>query len=434
MNKPLYISSWPSCILHLDADNFFAAVEQTVNPRLKGKPVITGAERGIVAAASIEAKARGVKRGVSLADAKKMCPGLVCVPSDYETYSLFSKRMFAIMRRFTPMVEEYSIDEAFADLSGLRQVHRASYGEIAKRIKESVENELGLTVSVGLSLTKSIAKLASKFKKPSGLTLVPGIVLDEFLKKITVEKVWGFGPNKTALLNKLHIKTAYDFIKKPEGWVKDYLHKPGVEIHRELLGHVVWPVSAEEKSTYASISKTKTFTPPSNKKDFVYAQALRNLEGACLKARRFGLEAKTLSLYLKTQNFKGYALDLKLPYATSVPLNISAPFYDLFEALYRPNTLYRATGVVLGELSVVTEKQFSLFENPVQTVKQEWVTKSMDSINAKYGKFKVHLAESLSAQKRHEGARGELPARKKELLKGENFRQRLGIVLLKHSI
>ena len=115
----LSLSNWPRAILHLDADAFFASCEQAIHPELRGKPVITGKERGIVAAASYEAKARGVQRGVRLWDVKKLCPDAVILPSDYETYSLFSVRMFEILRRFSPDVEEYSIDEAFVDLTGL---------------------------------------------------------------------------------------------------------------------------------------------------------------------------------------------------------------------------------------------------------------------------------------------------------------------------
>ena len=119
--QPLTIRSWPQAILHLDADAFFASCEQAVHPELRGRPVITGKERGIVAAASYEAKAKGITRGVSLYDVKKICPDAVIVPSDYETYSLFSVRMFEILRRFSPDVEEYSIDEAFVDLTGLQE-------------------------------------------------------------------------------------------------------------------------------------------------------------------------------------------------------------------------------------------------------------------------------------------------------------------------
>ena len=167
-NRHLSISSFPSPIIHLDCDAFFTSVEQSLHPELKGKPVVTGKERGIVACASYEAKALGVKRPMRLWEAQKVCPSLICLPSDYETYSLISKRMFEIIRRFTPTIEEYSIDEAFAELSGLRRLHRAGYADIAWKIKQTVQQELGFTVSVGLSASKTLAKIASKEKKPDG--------------------------------------------------------------------------------------------------------------------------------------------------------------------------------------------------------------------------------------------------------------------------
>ena len=196
--QPITIHSWPRAILHVDADAFFASCEQAVHPELRGKPVITGKERGIVAAASYEAKARGVERGMRLFEVKKVCPDAVILPSDYETYSLFSVRMFDILRRFTPDVEEYSIDEAFADLTGLRRTFHGSYGVIAGQIQETMGKELGFTVSIGVSLSKVLAKIASKWKKPHGLTLIPGMDIHLYLQKLPIEKVWGIGPNTSA--------------------------------------------------------------------------------------------------------------------------------------------------------------------------------------------------------------------------------------------
>src|SRR5574341_297107 len=167
--QPLTISSWPRAILHLDADAFFASCEQAIHPGLKGRPVITGRERGIVAAASYEAKARGVSRGVRLSEVKKLCPDAVILPSDYETYSLFSVRMFEILRRFSPDVEEYSIDEAFVDLTGLRRSFHGPYEKIAEKMQTTIEQELGITVSAGVSLSKVLAKIGSKHNKPNGL-------------------------------------------------------------------------------------------------------------------------------------------------------------------------------------------------------------------------------------------------------------------------
>jgi len=158
-SSPLTIHSYPRAILHLDADAFFASVEQAVHPELKGRPVITGKERGIVAAASYEAKARGVRRRVRLWDVKKICPDAVILPSDYETYGMFSVRMFEILRRFSTDVQEYSIDEAFVDLTRLRRNYHGPYSSIAQQMQASVEQELGITVSAGLSSSKVLAKL-----------------------------------------------------------------------------------------------------------------------------------------------------------------------------------------------------------------------------------------------------------------------------------
>src|SRR6266849_2033205 len=135
MNAPLTLHAFPRAILHVDGDAFFASCEQSRRPQLQGRPVVTGKERGIAASMSYEAKARGVTRGMRLAEIRKRCPEAVILPSDYETYSLLSKRFFAIVRRYTPDVEEYSIGECFADVTGLRRPLRLSYGQMAERIK-----------------------------------------------------------------------------------------------------------------------------------------------------------------------------------------------------------------------------------------------------------------------------------------------------------
>ena len=284
--------AFPRAIVHFDGDAFFASVEQAIDPSLKGKPVVTGKERGIIACASYEAKALGVKRGIPLHEAVKMCQQLIVLPSDYETYSLYSKRMFDIMRRFTPIVEEYSIDEGFADISGLRRVFHTSYEDIARQLQSSIQAELDITVSVGLSLSKSLAKLASKFRKPRGFTAVAGNHIHLFLQRTPLEKVWGFGPNTVQLLTKQGLQTAYDFVMRPEKWAERLMGKVGRELWNELRGNAVYPVTTEEKSTYATISKCKTFTAPSRDREFVYARLVRNMESAFIKLRRHKLRVR----------------------------------------------------------------------------------------------------------------------------------------------
>src|SRR5262245_37736486 len=158
-NPPLSIHGFPKAILHIDGDAFFASCEQSLEPKLKGRPVITGKERNIVASMSIEAKLRGVTRGMALQEVRKLCPDAVILPSDYETYSLLSKRFFDIVRRYTSLVEEYSIDECFAEITGLQRPHQMSYPKIANSIKDELERDLGTSFSVGLGPSKVLAKI-----------------------------------------------------------------------------------------------------------------------------------------------------------------------------------------------------------------------------------------------------------------------------------
>src|SRR3989344_5721730 len=191
---------FPRAIMHVDGDSFFASCEVVKDPRLRGKPVITGKERGIVSSMTYEARALGIRRSMPLHEIRKRFPQAIILASDYETYSLFSKRMYEIVRRYTPSVEEYSIDECFADLGGMRRVNRMGYPEIASTIKNDLERELGMTFSIGLSATKVLAKIGSKWKKPDGLTVIPLSDARQFLEKTLVEKIWGVGPNTAAYL------------------------------------------------------------------------------------------------------------------------------------------------------------------------------------------------------------------------------------------
>src|SRR3989338_4116022 len=180
--------SFPRAILHIDGDSFFASCEVAKNPQLRGRAVITGKERGIVSACTYEAKRRGVTRGMQLHEVRKLVPDAVILPSDYETYSLFSNRMYKIVRRYTPEVEEYSIDECFADLTGMRRVNKMGYGEMAEAVKRDLERELGMTFSLGVSATKVLAKIGSKWEKPSGLTLIPLSGAEPFLRMNSIRR------------------------------------------------------------------------------------------------------------------------------------------------------------------------------------------------------------------------------------------------------
>ena len=431
-SQPLTISSWPQAILHLDADAFFASCEQAIHPELKGRPVITGKERGIVAAASYEAKARGVQRGMRLFEVKKVCPDCVILPSDYETYSLFSVRMFEILRRFSPDVEEYSIDEAFVDLTGLRRSFHGSYESIAEKMRKTIETELGITVSAGLSLSKVLAKIGSKHNKPNGFTAIPGREIHLYLEKLPVEKVWGIGSNTAAFLNKHGITTALQFAKREEGFIDRYLSKPYREIWHELNGRSVYPVVTESKNTYQSISKAKTFTPPSQDESFVFAQLSKNLENACIKARKYKLAASKIVVFLRKQDFTSSGVEIKLTRPTAYTAELFGVLRQGFQNVYQPRSLYRQTGVVLCGLVAEAGVQYTLFDDMTKIGKMARIYESIDELSRKYGKHTIQHGASLPAklQAQHEGERGDVPVRKNDLFKGENKRQRLGLPLL----
>jgi nucleotidyltransferase/DNA polymerase involved in DNA repair len=160
--------------------------------------------------------------------------------------------MFNIMRRFTPQVGEYSIDEAFADLTGMRRALRGSYETIARKIHAEIARELGIAISAGLSVTKVLAKAASKHRKPVGFTMIAGRTIASFLEGLPVEKVWGIGPATADYLHKMGIRTALEFARLPEKRIRERLTKPGIETWQELRGESVYPVATTSTGRPAS--------------------------------------------------------------------------------------------------------------------------------------------------------------------------------------
>jgi DNA polymerase-4/DNA polymerase V len=425
VKQPIMLASFPQAILHIDGDAFFTSVEQAMHPELKGRPVVSGKERGIIACASYEAKALGIKRGVGLWEARKKCPDLIVLPSDYESYSIYSKRMFEIMRRYTPVVEEYSIDEGFADITGLRRLHRMSYPDIAKKMQEEVCRELDLTVSVGLSLSKGLCKIASDYRKPRGFTAVRGRHIHLFLQRIPLKEVWGFGPNTVQLLHKHGLQTAYDFIGRPEKWVGKLLGKPGREIWHELRGVNLLPVTPSPKPAHVSIGKGKTFTTPSADRDFVYAKLVRNVESAFIRLRRHRQRTREIYIALRFKDYHEFGLGARLNRATDSTQEVLPVVRELFERIFRPGHEYRTTQIWLTRLEPADRTQFDLFEDRLKIDRLEQLSKTIDEINARFGKHKVCSGTALDIVKTPQNDRTELPWRKLNLLPGETARHRL---------
>lgn len=407
LQGPINIHSFPQAILHLDANAFFASVEQALNPNLKGKPVVIGKERGIVTAVSYEGKALGIKRGMTIKEVEQKFPQALILESDYEKYSIFSLQLFEILRNFSPIVEEYSIDEAFADLKGLRGYFHKSYEAIGEQIKNKIKKELGITVSIGISLTKVLAKIASNYKKPDGLTLISGREIHNYLKDLPVGEVWGIGPQRASLCEKLGIYTALDLALAKEEFIKKHFPKPVYEIWLELRGVQVYPVLNTTRENFKSISKAISFSPTKDK-DFLLAQSAFNLELACFKARAYKLFAQRLLFSIKDSDFNVYTSETLLPFPSAYPKEILPFLKKAFEKLYSPNKLYRQVCVILSNLIFRKNFQLPLFNKEFSSSfeKIEKLYKAVDQVNLKYGRTTLVHGTTLPITKEKPLKRG----------------------------
>jgi DNA polymerase IV len=395
-------NDFPRAILHIDGDAFFVGVEVAKNPLLRGKAVVTGEERGIVSALSYEAKALGVTRGMPIFKLKKLFPSVLVLPGDYASYEDYSQRMFDIVRRYADDVEEYSIDECFADLTGFDKPLRMSYREIIERIKREVHKELDISVSVGLAPTKVLAKVASKWVKPNGLTIIDSAHINDFLATVPVHKVWGIGPQTSQFLTRQNIRTALDLARQTEAWVEHFLDKHVRELWAELRGVTVFKVDPYAKTVYSSIQKTHTFHPPSGDVNFLLSQLSGHVEDACAKARYYNLAPRKISFFLKTQTFHYYRHEIKLLSPTNLPELLIPIIAKEFGKVYKKGIRYRSAGVTLQDLVDSSVVQADLFGDNIRADKFDTIHKQIESLEDKFGKRVVTLASSAEVKPRHE--------------------------------
>jgi nucleotidyltransferase/DNA polymerase involved in DNA repair len=386
-------------IVHVDGDAFFASCEIAQNEAYRGKPVVTGQEKGMAIAVSYEAKARGISRGMLMSDIRKICPDAIILSGNYELYKICSRRMCAIVRRHAPFVEEYSVDECFADISS--SAHSWSDAiEISWRIKKDLERDLGMSFSLGLAPTKTLAKVASKWKKPAGFTAMQEEDIEGFLEKAPIGAVWGIGASSSARLQKLGIKTALEFTKKGKEWIEESLSKPHQELWYELRGVSMHDVRNGDTEKHKSIRATRTFKPPTADIHFILSEFSKNAEKACAKLRSHGLQAGAVYFYLKTQTFtyRGHELRFDLPVST--PSSIMNHIQKLLPEIYRKGTDYRATGVVLNAISPAALQQPDLFGLIAETDKKTALYQRIDALFKKFGRRSLFIASSLRSRKR----------------------------------
>lgn len=389
---------FPRAIVHVDGDAFFVGCELAKRPWLKCLPVVTGEERGIVSALSYEAKALGIRRGMRMSDVRKMCPNIHIFSSDYESYLMYSQRMYRILKRYTEKVEAYSIDECFADITGLEETLKMSYEEIARSIKNDLDSELGTTFSLGLSVNKVLAKSASKWQKPSGFTMIPFFKINEYLKEIPIGKIWGVGASTSVEMSKLNIYSAYEFASKTNAWVKEHFSKPSQELHAEFNGEFIHQVNVENTDEQKSVMRTRTFRPSSKNKNYIFSELSKNIEEACRKIRSLDLSTRDVYFFIKTSEFKYYGASVKLEVNSAVPQEIIKQIKEKFEDMFVPNILYRATGVRFGSLCHPHLATLDLFGKKMKEEKINEIYKVADILSQKFGEKTIYLASSFRAR------------------------------------
>lgn len=286
-------------ILHVDMDAFFAAVEVLDNPNLKGKPVIVGgtSKRGVVATCSYEARVFGVKSAMPIFMAKEKCPNGVFLPTRFSRYSEISKKIFDVFYKITDLVEPLSIDEAYIDVTNAEK----DAVEIANKIKNEVKKELGLTLSVGISYNKFLAKLASDWNKPNGLKVITKEMIPEILFPLTINKVYGLGSKSVHKLNNIGIFTIEELYQLPKELFYEYFGKFGTEIHDRIRG-----IDNREIKTLRerkSIGREITLKNDTNDKNILNGYLKVFSESIEENLNRKKLMGKTITIKIKTASF-----------------------------------------------------------------------------------------------------------------------------------
>ncbi len=295
-------------ILHVDMDAFFAAVEQRDRPELKGRPVIIGADprggrgRGVVSTASYEARRFGVGSAMPISQAWRACPGGVYLPPDMERYAAESRRVMEIFGRFSDLVEPVSIDEAFLDVTASRRA--LGPGEaVARRIKREIQEDTGLTASVGVASSKLVAKVASDMRKPDGLVVVPPGEEAEFLAPLPVRRLWGVGPRMEEALARAGVVTVGDLAGLDPERIERRLGTHGHDLQRLARGIDERPVLAESAEA-KSIGQEHTFGQDTADPERLRAMLLSLADNVARRLRAHDLRARTLTLKYRDETFR----------------------------------------------------------------------------------------------------------------------------------
>lgn len=377
-----------SVIALVDCDSFFVSCEQSVNSELKGRPVCVMSGRGqCVISRSKEAKKLGIRMGMPYFQIEGQMKKATYINANHELYSKISEKVMTILKNFSPKVEVYSIDEAFVDLTGLERLYKKNYLEIAQMIREEVLKYTDIPVSIGVSSSKSLAKLASDKAKTmgEGVFLIGARKIVPLLQNTSIDEIWGIGKNLSILLRKNGILTAYELVCQDDLWLNKQIGIRGLEMKHELLGEMVSPVSNEVKLP-KSIQKTSALAKFSSDKNYLKNSLNYHIHRACVKLRGINAKCKGVSIFLRTKDFRVFCEKKVLNVATDFELEISDIVFTLLDKLYNPNILYRSTGVILDTFTMNDEAQMSLFADEKVDEKKEKLSKCFDKLEARFGK------------------------------------------------
>lgn len=371
-------------IMHVDMDAFYASVEQADNPNLRGKPVIVGASlRGVVSAASYEARKYGIHSALPVFQAKKLCPHGVFLPGRRARYQEVSRQIMSILQTFSPLVEQVSIDEAFVDLSGTEML-LGQPQKLAEAVKRGILQKTSLTCSIGIAPNKLLAKIASDLQKPDGLTLIEEKDIPGLLQRLPVHKIPGIGKKTAAMLRDLGVRSVADILKQPEVfWVRK-LGKSGTHLYSRAKG--IDPSPVEPHSPIKSCSAEDTFPKDTSDLNEVKKWLFVQAEAVGRDLRRKGLKGRTITLKIKFADFKVVTRSHTLARPSNCTQTLFETACRLLDEL-RPSRRLRLAGVGVSNLQSDLHQR-ELFIDP-RTQRHERLDSAVDAIHEKYGKNSI---------------------------------------------
>jgi DNA polymerase-4 len=384
-------------ILCVDMDAFFASVEQQVNPDLKGKPIaVTGAgARTIITTSSYEAREHGVKTGMTPHEAKKLCPNIIFVIGDNKRYAEICSRLEKICERFTPDIETYSIDEIFLDITGSHHLFGGPE-ELARTIKKTVKEELGINCTVGMGPNILIAKLASDLAKPDGLKWIDKETMPSVLQSLPVKKLWGIGPHTEEKLRAMGIRTCGELGAAPLSLLTKKFGILGGQL--KGMGNGILDRSLESADRDPkSIGHSRTFEKDIWHREDIEPQLLRLSEMVGRRARRYGYKGRTITLTVRYTDFKTFTKQTTLDTYTNDTGEIYRTALSILDGIRLLKSI-RLLGVSLSSFG--NDGQLALFEKSDRR-EREALLKAMDAVNDKFGEYKITWASTANQERGH---------------------------------